>query len=80
MQYRCQQCRLSDFTSVDHFGRLQQHRLRDGEAKRFGRFQVDGEFELRRLLYWKFGDVFTPQDLIDVRCGASEQVHNVNPI
>ena len=55
--------------SLDHLVRAQQQRLRDSQAERLGRLEVDREFEPRRLLDGKFAWVSALQDLVDVPGG-----------
>jgi hypothetical protein len=40
---------------LDHLVSGRQQRFRDGEAERLGGFEVDDEFEFRRLLDWEVG-------------------------
>lgn len=50
---------------ADHLIRAEQQRLRNGESERAGRFQVDHELELRRLLDRKVSGAGATQDLAD---------------
>ena len=59
---------------TDHLIRPQQKRLRNGEAERFGHFEVDHEtkrlWQLDRQVSW----LRAAQDLIDVSCTLARQI------
>ena len=57
----------------DHPVRPRQHVRRNREADLFRGFQIDDEFELRRLLYRKIGGLGAFQDFVDIGGGAPEQ-------
>ena len=58
--------------SFDHPVRAKQHRLRDRYAERLGRFHVDHQLELRRLLDWQIRGLRALEDLVHVGGGAPE--------
>jgi hypothetical protein len=51
---------------LDHAVSPQQHRLRDGEAERLRRLEVDDQFELRGLLDGKVAGLGAFENLVDV--------------
>lgn len=44
----------------DHLVGASEHSSRDGEAKRFGRLEIDDELELRWLLDWQISRLLAP--------------------
>src|SRR2546425_10547977 len=60
----------SRLPSLDDSIRLKQERLRDGEAERLRRLEVDRQFELRRLLDREVSGLRAFQDPIDVDFGS----------
>src|SRR5262245_58113562 len=65
---------------IDYLRRLEEQRLRDCEADRLGRFEVDDEFKLRRLLHWQISRRGAFQNLVHVDSRAPKQVNIVHPI
>jgi hypothetical protein len=59
---------------LDDLVRAQQQRLRDREAERLGRLEVDYELELGGLLDREVSGLGPFEDLIDIGRGAAEQV------
>src|SRR5215470_2665912 len=51
--------------SLNHLIRPLQQRRRDGQAKRFGRLEVDDKPERRSLLDWNLTHIGAAQDLVD---------------
>jgi hypothetical protein len=51
--------------SLDHLIGPCQQRLRDRQAQRLGRLQIDDEPERRSLLDWNLADIRAAQDLVD---------------
>src|SRR5215467_5999260 len=53
----------------DHSIRSHQHIGRDRQADLLGRFEIDHQFEFRRLLDWQIGGLGAFQNLVDIsRC------------
>src|SRR6266446_5649947 len=67
-------------SSFDDLIRTNQQRLRNRQAERLRRLQVDDEFELRGLLDGKVGGLGALEDLIDEVCGAPPQVSDIDPV
>jgi hypothetical protein len=59
---------------LDDLIRPQQYCLRDRQAERLRRLEVDRQLELRRLLNGQVGRLGALEDLVDVGCGAATQV------
>src|SRR5262249_9391235 len=64
----------------DHLIRPQQQRLRDRQAKRLGRLQINHQLELGRLLDGQVGGLGALEDLIDIDRGAAEQLTEANRV
>src|SRR5262245_36411568 len=61
-------------SSLNHLVGAQQNRLRDREAKRGRRLQIDYQLELGRLLYWQIGGFGTLENLIhEICCSAPKR-------
>jgi hypothetical protein len=60
--------------SFDYLVGAGEQRRRHGEAKCFGRGQVDDQFELDRLLDGKVACFCTLEDLIDHACSAAIEI------
>src|SRR5262245_56285763 len=65
---------------IDYLGRLEEQRLRDCQADGLGRFEVNDQFELRRLLHRQVGGLGTLQDLVNVDGGGEPPFRNVDAI
>src|SRR6266404_867078 len=64
----------------NHLIRSRQHIRRDRQTDLFGRFQIDDELELLRLLHCKIGGLGAFQDLIHISGSAPEQIVNTRPV
>src|SRR5262249_37930493 len=58
--------------SLDHLVGEGEQPVWDLEAERLGGLEIDGQFELRRLLNGKIGRLFSLKDAIDIRSLAPE--------
>src|SRR2546428_8514161 len=56
--------------SLNHFISPRQHIRRYRQADLLGRFQIDDELELCRLLDWEIGGLGAFQNPVDVSCSA----------
>src|SRR5215510_9290151 len=63
--------------SLDHLGRLEEQRARDGEADGLGHLEVNDEVELRRLLDRQISGLGTLEDLVHIP--GDEPVHVRQP-
>src|SRR6266542_1658953 len=66
--------RFVSYRSLDHLVRPCEHVGRNRQADLLGRFQIDDELELLRLLHREIGWLSTLQNLVHIRGGAAEQV------
>src|SRR5262247_4463224 len=69
-----------EILSFDELIRPPQQRLRNGQAKRLRRLDVDHEIELLRQLDWQVRRLRAVQDLPDVNAAAAEGLTHVRPI
>ena len=60
--------------------RTRQHLLRNRHADLLSRFQIDDEFELRRLLDRKIGRFGAFQNFINVDCNATVRLESVGAV
>src|SRR5215813_6621062 len=65
---------------LDHLIGPCQQRLRDRQAQRLGRLQVDDQLELGRLLDWYISRFGTLQNLVDEDSGTSPVVKKIRGI
>src|SRR3990167_4905063 len=68
--------KMSFYDSV----RPRQHIWRNRETDLLGRFQIDDEFKLLRLLHWKVSGLSAFQDLVHIRGGAPVQVGTAHAV
>src|SRR5258707_706827 len=66
--------------SFDHLVGAYKERIRDLEADRLRRLQVEDELEDRRRLHWEIGRHSALEDSIDIRCCLSKNVDGVDPV
>jgi hypothetical protein len=65
---------------LDDLGGLEQHVLRDGEAERLRRLEVDDEVERHGLLYGELGWYRTLKDLVYVRSSTTVHIWHIRSI
>jgi hypothetical protein len=61
----------------NQFVGAQQERLRDGQAERLGRFEIDDQLVPGSLLHGQVGWLGTLENFVDVDSGASSQIEVV---
>src|SRR3989442_9411747 len=67
-------------SSLNDLLRSNQHRLRDRQAERLRRLEVDYKLELRGLLDWQVGGLNAFENPINVSRGASPAVEKTRPV
>ena len=69
------------FTALfDHLVGAGEQRGRHGETERFGRLEIDHQFEFSWLLHRQVGGFLALEDAIDIDCGAAEQIGSLNSV
>src|SRR6266516_1250357 len=69
--------RRSKYLLFDHLVGASEQCRRYGEAKRFGRFKVDDQLKLRRLLDWQISGKRALENFTDVDTDLAVCIHNV---
>ncbi len=73
-------CDAANCSLFDHLVGDREHPVRDGEAERLGRRQIDDEIESGRLLDWDVARLHPTQNLVDIVGRAPEQVREVRSL
>src|SRR5262249_6143131 len=65
--------------SFDHFVGEREQLVWNLEAKRLGGLEIDGQFELCRILHWKVRGLCTLENTIDIQYRFSIQIEVIGP-